>query len=135
MRAQLNAHALDRERAMHRDAPESDWKAFRELREVALQRFCERALKELLRHIQDVSASHHERYLAVFRLLQERDEELAAAFNDPARSRMILQLALIHAHGLLTPEEFGRFTAETRRAADAIASERAGGRGLTKRSS
>lgn len=110
---------------MSRDAPESDWKAFRELREVALQRFCERVLKELQPHIQDASASPHERYLAVFRLLQERDEELAAAFNDPARSRMILQLALIHGHGLLTSDEFGRFTAETRSAADAIACVRA----------
>jgi hypothetical protein len=47
-------------------------------------------------------------------LLQDRDEELAHAFNDPRRSRMIVQLAAIHAYGLLESEEFARFTAGTR---------------------
>ena len=94
--------------------PESDWKVFRELREVALQRFCERVLGELLPLTQDHSRSPHERYLAVFRLVRERDEQLANAFNDPARSRMILQLATIRTLGILSPSELERFTQETR---------------------
>jgi hypothetical protein len=96
------------------NVPESDWKTFRELRQVALQRFCERVLDDLQTLIRDDSRSHHERYLAVFGLVQERDEQLAHAFNDPARSRMILQLVAIHALGLLSPDELGRFTQKTR---------------------
>jgi len=97
--------------------------AARRLREAALQRFCERVLAELLPLTQDRSRSHHERYLAVFRLIQRRDEQLAHAFNDPARSRMIVQLAAIHALGLLSPGDLERFTEETRNIVESLAKQ------------
>ena len=108
---------------MPHNIPESDWKTFRELREAALQRFCKRVLEELLSLIRDDSRSHHERYLAVFGLIQERDEQLAHAFNEPARSRMIIQLAAIHALGLLLPGELERFTQDTRRVIEPLTKE------------
>ena len=108
---------------MPHNVPESDWKDFRELRELALQRFCERVLEELQPLTHDRSRSHHERYLAVFRLIRERDEQLAHAFNNPARSRMILQLAAIRALGLLSPDELERFTPETRSIVESVAKE------------
>jgi hypothetical protein len=43
------------------DFPESDWKAFRELQQVALERFCERVLEEVQTILRDGSRSHHER--------------------------------------------------------------------------
>ena len=64
--------------------------------------------------IRDSSLSPHERYLKVFRFFRDRDDELAHTFNDSRRSRMIVQLAAIHQHGLLTPDDLGRFTARTR---------------------
>jgi len=94
--------------------PESDWRVFRDLREVALQRFCERVLGDLGRLCADVSKSPHERYLAVYRWLQDRDREMAIAFNDPKRSQTIPQLAAIHGHNLLEPDELSRFTPQTR---------------------
>ena len=103
--------------------PESDWKTFRKLREVALERFCMRVLEELEPLRLDASRSHHERYLDIFRLLQERDEELAHAFNDPRRSRMIIQLAAIYEYGLLEPDELARFTPETRGTIESFAEE------------
>ncbi len=108
--------------AVH-DFPESDWKAFRELRELALERFCKQALEELERLRLDTSRSHHARYLDVYRLLQTRDEELAHAFNDPRRNRMIVQLLAIYAYGLLQPEEMGRFTERTRATIESLAKE------------
>jgi hypothetical protein len=99
---------------------ESDWKVFRELREVALQRFCKRVLEQLLSVIQDGSRNDHERYLAVFRLLQDRDRQLANAFDGPARSRMMAQLAAIHALGLLSTAELESFTEETRSVLDSL---------------
>ena len=106
-----------------RDFPESDWKIFRELREVALERFCKRVLEELGPLRLDSSRSHHERYLEVFRLLQNRDEELAHAFNDPRRSKMIVQLAAIYAYGLLEPDELTRFRPHTRGTVESLAKE------------
>ena len=108
---------------MPHDVPESDWKAFRDLREVALQRFCERVLADLQSIIVDDSRSHHERYLAGFSLIQERDEQLAHAFNNPARSRMILQLIAIRGLGLLSQDELSRFTQETRGFIDPVTKE------------
>ena len=105
------------------DFPESDWKIFRELRELALERFCNRVLEELEPLRLDTSRSHHERYLDVFRLLQSRDEELAHAFNDPRRSKMIVQLAAIHAYSLLEADELARFTPDTRDTIELVAKE------------
>jgi hypothetical protein len=96
------------------DFPESDWKTFRELQRVALERFCKRTLQEVGGILGDASRTHHERYLRVFRLLRDRDDELALAFNDPRRSHMIRQLTSIHAIGLLEPAEFERFSEKTR---------------------
>jgi hypothetical protein len=103
--------------------PESDWKVFREVQKLALERFCQRALDEVQAILRDGSRSHHERYLDVFRRLQRRDEELAHAFNDPRRSRMIIQLVAIHAYGLLEPEELGRFSERTRASVESLAKE------------
>jgi len=99
---------------MSRDLPDCDWRTFRQLREVALERLCKRVLEELDGLIQDASGTYRERYGDVFRRLTERDRELASAFDDPRRSRMRQHLAAIHRLGLLEPDELARFTAGTR---------------------
>ena len=106
---------------MSRDLPESDWKLFRELRELALERFCKRVLEELDPLARDGSRTHHERYIDVFGLLKERDGELARAFDDPRRSRMIQQLVTMHTLGLLEADELARFTPRTRETVEALA--------------
>jgi hypothetical protein len=92
---------------------ESDWKVFRQLHPIALDRFCERVLSDVGRLVCGTDKSAHERYLAVFKLLQRRDKELAEAFDDLPRSTAWRQLAAIRSRGLLTDEEFGRFSPET----------------------
>jgi len=105
------------------DFPESDWKISRELHPPALERFCMRFLEKIEPMIRDGSISQHQRYLKVFRFLRDRDDELGHAFNDPRRSRMIVQLAAIHKYGLLTSDELGRFTARTRETIEWLARE------------
>jgi hypothetical protein len=99
---------------MSRDLPESDWKAFSKLREVALARFCERVLGEIGTIASTGATSYHDRYLKIYELIDNRDKELGRAFNDPRRSRAILQLAAINSYGLLSEEELLSFTQETR---------------------
>lgn len=96
------------------DMRESDWKRFRELRTVALDRFCERALHEVSGVAQQRERTAHEKYLAVYALVRKKDKELAELFDNPRRSTALWQLALIHRSGLLTDEEFSHFSAETR---------------------
>jgi hypothetical protein len=99
---------------MGREISESDWKLFRQLQPLALERFCERALADVGRLASETGKSAHERYLAVFRLMERRDEELADSFNNPRRSTALRQLACLKGLELLTDEEFARFSPETR---------------------
>lgn len=99
---------------------ETDWRVFRELREVALDRFCRRVLEEATRICSDTSRGPHERYLEVYRLLQARDESLGRAFDDPRRSRMLWQLAAIRALGALEEEDLSGLTRETRQQVEAL---------------
>ena len=108
---------------MANDVPETDWKMFRKLREVALDRFCARVLEEFESVRVDSSRSNHERYASIFQLLRERDDQMARAFDDPRRSQMVIQLATIYALDLLVPEELARFTPETRTRIEFITKE------------
>jgi hypothetical protein len=101
---------------MIRAISEADWKLFRQLHPIALERFCQRVLSEVASLASQTDKSSHERYLAVFKLIQRRDKELADAFNDMRRSTALQQLACIRSHELLTDDEFSRFSPETRAA-------------------
>src|ERR1700730_10546377 len=99
---------------MNRAFKEADWKLLKQIAPVALERFCCRILAEIDRIASDSTQNYHPRYLAIFALIQNRDREIAEAFNDLRRSTALDRLATIYAHGLLLDEEFARFSAETR---------------------
>ena len=52
---------------------ESDWKLFRQLHKVALERFCERVLNEIRSAMVNDGDSYHDRYLEIFALIRDRD--------------------------------------------------------------
>jgi hypothetical protein len=94
--------------------PEADWRVFRGLHSIWIERFCKRVNDELLRVLSDDSRGAHERYLAAYKLMHKRDEEIGNAFNDFRRSTAIVQIAIIRKLGVITDEEFGRFSESTR---------------------
>lgn len=94
--------------------PEADWRVFRGLHPIWIERFCRRVNDELLRVLSDDSRGAHERYLAAYKLMHKRDKEIASAFNDFRRSTAIFQIAIIRKLGVMTDEEFGRFSESTR---------------------
>jgi hypothetical protein len=100
------------------DIRESDWKTLRSLHDAALDRYCRKVLDELIRVSTDSALTSHQRYLAIFKLIEKRDDELAEAFNGFRRSVAIWQLKLWKRHGLLTDEEYSRFSEETRERVD-----------------
>ena len=65
---------------MSRVINESDWRLFRKLEPIALDRFCERVLSEINRISSDSNKSSHQRYVDIFKLLERRDRELADAY-------------------------------------------------------
>ena len=121
--AQLDAVLGRHVGAMEHEIPESDWKTFRELRHVALERLCKRVLDQVPRVVLASAGTYHERYLELFRWLGERNDELARAFDDPRRSQVLWQLAAIYVHGLLMPDELARFTPQTRERIHLLARE------------
>lgn len=98
---------------MVRDFPERDWKVFRQLRKLALERLCQRILNEVADLSHNSAASFHDRYLDVYRLLQRRDREIADAFNDPRRSQAMIQLSMMKSLRLIEPDEISRFSTST----------------------
>jgi hypothetical protein len=92
------------------DIAESDWKIFKRLREVALGRFCERALADIDRISADAGKSHHERYLEIWRLIEPRDRELVDIFDHLRRSTAVQQLLHMQKHRLVTAEELSQFS-------------------------
>jgi hypothetical protein len=99
---------------MSRDFAEADWKILRELHPIALDRFCRRILEEIESVVADSGRSHHQRYVAIYQLVERRDREIADAFNDMRRSRAMMRICHLRSLGLLSDEEFARFSEETR---------------------
>ncbi|VXC41557.1 conserved hypothetical protein [Pseudomonas sp. 8Z] len=89
---------------------ESDWKIFKELKTKALERFSQRILDESQAICCNSALSAHERYGELYRLIHQRDKEMARAFDGLSRSKAHLQLCLMQDLELLTQEELARFS-------------------------
>ena len=100
--------------ATSRAISESDWKVFRRIHPIALERFCQQVLADVERTAADTQQTSHERYLALYELMRRRDKELAAVFDELRRSTAIERLAGMLSHGLVTDEELSRFSAAIR---------------------
>lgn len=91
---------------------ESDWKLFRKLHPVALERFCAQILNEIETVNADVGKSSHQRYLDIYKIIERRDKELSEIFNDPRRSAALMQIVSIYGCGLFTEIELLGFSQE-----------------------
>ena len=109
---------------MSQDIPESDWKVLRQIHPVALERYCQKVLKEIAQVAADTTEGAHPRYRKIYGLVQERDEMIRAVFSGLRRSTGIMQLIMMDAQGLVTEEEIGRFTQSTRDVIARVAADR-----------
>jgi hypothetical protein len=98
---------------------ESDWKSFRRLHSVALERYCQRVIEEV-RVAAECTSDYHDCYLRLYRLIRQRDKRLASAFDNPRRSTAFLLLANMFAEGLLTQEELKQFSLEVQERIEVI---------------
>jgi hypothetical protein len=93
--------------------PESDWRHFKRVHNELLERYCARALDELAAHLKAGDGTAHDRYVRTYKLLKNRDEDLARAFDDFRRSTAVMQLAIMRAMRLLTDEDLSVFSEQT----------------------
>jgi len=98
--------------ATMKDITEKDWRVFKGLRKLALERFCDRVLSDIASIGSDETRSKHERYLAIYRLVDERDSEIETIFAYLRRSTAFRQIRSFRSNGLLTGEELRQFSPE-----------------------
>ena len=103
------------------DIKGSDWKVFRRLHVVALERYCQRVLEEV-KLATACKDSYHDCYLKVYQLIQDRNKTIARAFDDLRRSTALMQVVHIINEGLLTDEELRQFSQEFQTRIDSIRS-------------
>ena len=87
------------------------------VKDAALNRLCARILDECRGVMDDPRLTPHQRYLKMFKLIQDRDDDIANAFNDMRRSRALNRISWIRYLDLLTDEEWERFSPRTRETA------------------
>ena len=96
---------------------ESDWKIFKKLRVIALERFSQGILDQSQAVCSKPSRTAHERYADLYDLIQMQNREMASMFDDSRRSTAVRRLQLMAMHKLLTDEELSEFGPEMRGAA------------------
>jgi hypothetical protein len=57
----------------------------------------------------DTERDSHERYLALYALIEQRNRAMSEAFDGHSRSRARLQLRTMHTMGLISDEDLKRF--------------------------
>ena len=100
---------------MRNPIAESDWKKFKKLREKALNRFCRTVLRECETICSDESKTAHERYGTLYGHLDDRNREMAVAFDDFRRSTAVLCLIQFQKLGVITDDEIKEFSENVQR--------------------
>ncbi len=111
--------------------PESDWRHFKRVHEVLLERFCQRTLDDLAAMLRAREGSAHEQYRRAYQFLEERDEEMSRAFDDFRRSTAVMQLAIMRRMGLLSDDELSVFSERTQQVVRGVDSLRSAGPGAS----
>ena len=79
---------------------ESDWKIFKQIKEKAVERFCIESLEEFKEVINDQTENAHNRYLLLYKLVENRDKRMQLLFDVHSRSKALVQLIAIRGEGL-----------------------------------
>jgi hypothetical protein len=93
---------------------EKDWKHFKRIRQIALDRYCTAILQEAQEICGSESTSSHERYLKLYSLIQEHNKAMKFPFDGLGRSSATLKLKVMCDMGLVTDEEMQGFSESLR---------------------
>lgn len=91
---------------------EPDWKVFKEIKIKAIDTFCNKALAEFEEVIKDKKGGSHETYALLYRLVQNRDKQIALIFDGQSRSKAPLQLLAMRGEGLVDKELLDQLSEE-----------------------
>ncbi len=86
---------------------EADWKHFKQVKADALDKCCQQVLDDVRKGIDDPELSNHAKYLYLYKLMENSDKRIVNA-----RSKAMLQLALMKSDGLLEAKQISGFSDE-----------------------
>jgi len=97
-----------------RSIAEKDWKLLRSMVDRKLDQACGKLLGEIESTIHGKKDSgNHKAYLAVYKIVDSGDREIAKMFDNLRRSTAIMTLANWKHNGLLTTQELAEFSDQT----------------------
>ena len=105
-----------------RHIKESDWKYLRKIKDEILNRHCDAILEVIDLIIENRKGEEHKSYIQIYRLLENKDKEIAVTYNDLKRSNAIEKIYLMRKHLAMTDEEFSKFSVETKDLVDHLQS-------------
>ena len=97
---------------------ESDWKVFTDIKDKAIEKYCTLALEESQKVISDQKEHVHNRYLLLYKLLQNRNKQMSLLFDGHSRSKAWIQLIAIRSEGLADETLISKLSDEFRNETD-----------------
>ncbi len=92
---------------------ESDWKIFKKIKEEAINQYCENCLSEYADIIAGSSKSVHEKYLYLYRIVENNNKKMDLIFGDrTSRSKAFLQLLAMRGESLANQELVSQLSPE-----------------------
>ncbi len=91
---------------------ESDWKVFKNIKEQAIKKYCTNVLDEFRDVIDDEKEHPHNKYLLLYKLMENRNKEMSLLFDHHSRSKAALQLIAIRAEELASKELLSELSTE-----------------------
>jgi hypothetical protein len=94
------------------EIPERDWKRWRELQKIALERYCMKILNGLTK-FKSGKDTAHDRYLKLWKFLHKHDRIIGTVFNNPRRSTAYIQMHSALTEGIITRDELKEMSEQT----------------------
>jgi hypothetical protein len=100
---------------------ESEWKKFKKLKELCLEKFSEDILFQVEKICKSSEFSAYDRYINLYKLIEKKDEEMVGTFDGLSRNKAFIQLLQMHRLGLVEEKYLDEFENETKEAIRTIA--------------
>jgi hypothetical protein len=94
---------------MSEHLPEHDWKRWQQLAPALLNRYCDSVVANAVGNATS-GVSGHEKFLALYRFVDESNADIAIVFDGRRRSNALLQIAAAVIRGIMSESELRSFS-------------------------
>jgi len=99
---------------MSQTISEKDWKYLRSIKDDLLDALCLKINEKAVKIVRAENMSDYDKYLALFKHVNDSDKLVADCFDDWRRSNLWFKLPLLQRHKILNDEHLANLSAESR---------------------